>query len=63
MCDQKHNGWENYETWVTVLWCEEQHQKYIDKLVERAKAQPTDEQEYYFANKLENWIKDQKPAN
>lgn len=57
MENQKHNGWNNYETWLTALWIDNEW------LVEQVKEehQDQDERENCLAVSLKDWIEEQNP--
>lgn len=65
MNSKKYNGWNNYETWLTALWIDNDCSSYQHRceLVEQVKEEheDEDERENCLASNLENWIKEQNP--
>ena len=65
MENQKYNGWNNYQTWVTALWIDNDYgsYQYRCELVEQVKEEHEDEeeQENCLASSLKNWIEEQNP--
>ena len=65
MNNQKYNGWNNYQTWVTALWIDNVYgsYQYRCELVEQVKEEHEDEeeQENCLASSLKNWIEEQNP--
>ena len=62
---QKYNGWNNYETWVTALWIDNDYGTYQHRceLVEQVKEEQEDEdgRENCLASNLKDWLEDQNP--
>ena len=46
MENQKYNGWNNYETWVTALWIDNDYNSYLYRceLIERVRKKHEEEQ-------------------
>ena len=65
MNNKKYNGWNNYETWATALWIDNDYGSYQHRceLVARAKEEHEDEEERQdcLASNLKDWIESQNP--
>lgn len=65
MKDNKYNGWNNYETWLTALWIDNDYSSYQYRceLAEQVKEEhkEKDEQESCLASNLKDWIELQNP--
>jgi hypothetical protein len=65
MNSKKYNGWNNYETWATALWIDNDYgsYQYRCELVEQVKEEheDEDEQESCLASSLKDWIEEQNP--
>ena len=65
MNDNKYNGWNNYETWLTALWIDNDYSSYQYRceLVEQVKQEheEEDERENCLASNLKDWIEEQNP--
>ena len=65
MNDKKYNGWNNYETWVTALWIDNDYSSYQYRceLVEQIKKEHEEKnkQENCLASSLKDWIEEQNP--
>ena len=62
MNNKKYNGWNNYETWVTALWIDNDYgtYQYRCELVEQVKNEHSEEL-CYLASVLKDWIESQNP--
>ena len=65
MNDKKYNGWNNYQTWVTALWIDNDYgsYQYRCELVERVKEEHEGEEERRdcLASNIKDWIESQNP--
>jgi hypothetical protein len=65
MNNNKYQGWQNYETWATALWIDNDYgsYQYCCELVEQVKEEHEDNEEQTdcLAVLLKNWIEEQNP--
>lgn len=65
MNDKEYNGWNNYETWLTALWIDNDYSSYQYRceLLEQVKAEHQDKhkRENCLASNLRDWIESQNP--
>jgi hypothetical protein len=65
MKGKKYNGWNNYETWVSALWIDNDYSSYQYRceLLEQVKQEQVneDERENCLASNLKDWIESQNP--
>lgn len=65
MENKKYNGWNNYQTWVTALWIDNDYvsYQYRCELVERVKEEHEEEEERQncLALSLKDWLEEQNP--
>ena len=65
MNDKKYNGWNNYQTWLTALWIDNDYSSYQYRceLVEQVKQEHEDEnkRENCLSSNLKDWIESQNP--
>lgn len=65
MNHKKYNGWNNYQTWVTALWIDNDYDSYLYRceLAEEVKEEheDEDEREDCLAVSLKDWIESQNP--
>ena len=65
MNDKKYNGWNNYETWATALWIDNDYgsYQYRCELVEQVKKEHEEKEnrENCLASNLKDWIESQNP--
>ena len=65
MNNKKYNGWNNYQTWATALWIDNDYgsYQYRCELVERVKEEHEEEEERQncLAIILKDWIEEQNP--
>ena len=65
MNNKKYNGWNNYETWVTALWIDNDYDSYQYRceLVEQVRKEHSekDKRENCLASTLKDWIESQNP--
>jgi hypothetical protein len=63
MEDKKYNGWNNYETWLTALWIDNDYSSYQYRceLLEQVKTEHEDKhkRESCLASSLKDWIESQ----
>lgn len=65
MKDKKYNGWNNYETWVSALWIDNEYSSYqyrcelVKQVIEEH--EDKEKQESCLALSLKDWIESQNP--
>jgi hypothetical protein len=65
MNDKKYNGWNNYETWLTALWIDNEYDSYqyrcelVEEVIEEHEDE--DERKNCLASSLKDWIESQNP--
>lgn len=65
MNNKKYNGWNNYQTWVTALWIDNDYgsYQYRCELVKQVRNEHSEESDraYCLASTLKGWIESQNP--
>ncbi len=66
--EEGHNGWANYETWLTALWIDNDRGSYEhrrDLTCQIKDSYPDDEekQAYELGDLLKDWISEQNPLS